>query len=207
MKLKKLFLVEIVFLLLISCSTTSSVSQSSSLTPLESKDETLSALINAYKLNPDDKSTSYNLAFALASEKKFDKALKIIDEALSLHPQIVRFYTLKAYIHKELYQYNEYEKTYEKLLEIDSAHSAVALELMNHYQNMFRYSDAKRMASLVLKYDKDNQDAKDILFKDDSSLSSLSQKKEDSKSNYTYAIPTIPDLSTITFEPLPLTNR
>ena len=54
MKLKKLFLVEIVFLLLISCSTTSSVSQSSALTPLESKDETLSALIKAYNLNPDE---------------------------------------------------------------------------------------------------------------------------------------------------------
>ncbi len=207
MKLKRLFLVEIVFLLLISCSTTSSVSSSSALTPLESKDETLSALINAYKLNPDDKSTSYNLAFALASEKKFDEALKIIDKALSLHPQIVRFYTLKAYIHKELFQYYEYEKTYEQLLELDSAHSAIALELMNHYQNMFRYSDAKRMASLVLKYDKDNQEAKDIFFKDDSSLGSLSEKKEDSKSSYTYAIPTIPDLSTISFNSLPLTHR
>lgn len=207
MKLKRLFLVEIVILLLISCSTTSSVSSSSALTPLESKDETLSALINAYKINPNDKSTSYNLAFALASEKNFDDALKIIDEAIILHPQIVRFYTLKAYIHKELFQYYEYEKTYEKMLEIDSAHSVVALELMNHYQNMFRYNDAKRMASLVLKYDKDNQEAKDIFFKDDSSLGSLSLIKEDSKSSYTYSIPTIPDLSTISFNSLPLTNR
>ena len=201
--MKKLFLVEILIVLLISC-TTNSVSVNSALTPLESKDDTLLALYKAYDSNPDDKSTSYNLAFALASEKKYDEALEIINKALKIHPEIVRFYTLKAFIHKSKFDFREYEKTYEKLLELDSAHTAVALELMNHYDSLFEHEKAKQMAKLVLKYEKDNEDALRILYSDDEVLSVLTKEKENKTSPYKYEIPQIPDLSSISFNPLPL---
>ena len=203
--MKKLFLVEIIVFLLISCTTSKGVS--SALTPLVTKNDTLEALYKAYEDNPEDKSSSYNLAFALASEKKYNEALKIIDKALELHPEIVRFYTLKAFIHKTLYNFTEYEKTYEKLLEIDSAHSAVALELMNHYEALFEHEKAKRMASLVLKYEKDNEEALRVLYSNDEVLSVLIKDKDNSSNSYKYEVPKIPNLNSITFNPLPLSDR
>lgn len=204
--MKKLFLVEIILLLMLSC-TTNSVSDNLALTPLESKAETLSALNKAYEQNSADKSASYNLAYALTSEGRYAEALEIIDKALELNPEIVRFYTLKAYICKATFNYPEYERTYEKLLELDSAHTAVALELMKHYEALFESEKAKKMAALVLKYEKDNKDAIRVLYSNDEVLSAITSEKEDSGNQYKYEKPQIPDLSSITFNPLPLTDR
>lgn len=204
--MKKLFLVEIILILMLSC-TTNSVSDYLALTPLESKAETLSALNKAYEQNSADKSASYNLAYALTSEGRYAEALEIIDKALELNPEIVRFYTLKAYICKATFNYPEYERTYEKLLEIDSAHTAVALELMKHYEALFESEKAKKMATLVLKYEKDNKDAIRVLYSNDDVLSAIASEKEDSGNQYKYEKPQIPDLSSITFNPLPLTDR
>ncbi|MCI7805697.1 MAG: hypothetical protein SO157_06860 [Bullifex sp.] len=207
--MKRLFWADLLIaLLLISCATTGMAVTEDAISAKQTMDETLTALQRAYEEAPLDRSVSYNWAFALASLNEYEKSLQVITPALEANPDAVRFYTLKAYCEKMLGRLREYERTYEALLELDEAYTAISLELMHHYEAMFEHEKAAEKARLVLKYEKDNEEALEVLGKTDSfySLFRSDEKAitEYRKRNEPPVFPPISELSGL--ELLPLTD-
>ena len=208
--MKRLFWVNLILIcLLTSCATFSDSLKEEAASPGKTKSETLLTLEKAYSADPEDRNVSYNWAFALASEGKLEEARSVASASLALYPETVRFYTLKAYTEKELGMLRKYEKTYEALLLLDEAYTAIALELMHHYEALFEHDKACEKARLVLKYEKDNAEAIAVLARHDAFYALLKPEEEEKvpyrKRNERPDDPPIHDLSRL--ELLPLTDR
>ena len=208
--MKRLFWASLIIsIALSSCASSADALKEEARTAGKTREDTLSSLEKAYVTAPEDKSVAYNWAYALTSDKKYAQALEVVSHAVTIHPDTVRFYTLKAFAEKSLGLYREYEKTYESLLVLDEAYTAVALELMHHYEALFEHEKAEEKARLVLKYEKDNEEAIAILSRTDSFYRLLAPEEEEkkpyAKRNEQPSEPPIRDLSRL--ELLPLTDR
>ncbi|MGN0907371.1 MAG: hypothetical protein ACI4NM_09510 [Bullifex sp.] len=208
--MKRLFWVSLILsIVLSSCASSADALKDEAKTAGRTREETLSSLQKAYAAAPEDKNVSYNWAYALASDGRYAESLEVSSHAVSLHPDTVRFYTLRAFTEKSLGLYREYEKTLESLLVLDEAYTAVALELMLHYEALFEHEKAEEKARLVLKYEKDNEEAISVLSRTDPLYRLLSPEEVDKvpyrKRNELPAEPPIRNLSDL--ELLPLTDR
>ena len=168
------FLSLLVVLVLVSCSTSRDERVITSLLSVKpTREETFLSTQEAYRRFPQDRRVLYNYAYMLASDKRFDEAIDVIDEALALEPTSLRFHYLKASILYESGRHRSYIAQLEGVLSFDPADTDASLALATYAQRHFMDEEAVAYAHQVLTYDSDNAQAISILALHDDYFASI----------------------------------
>ena len=168
------FLSLLVVLVLVSCSTSRDERVITSLLSVKpTREETFLSTQEAYRRFPQDRRVLYNYAYMLASDKRFDEAIDVIDEALALEPTSLRFHYLKASILYESGRHRSYIAQLEGVLSFDPADTDASLALATYAQSHFMDEEAVAYAHQVLTYDSDNAQAISILALHDDYFASI----------------------------------
>ena len=161
-------------LVLVSCSTSRDERVITSLLSVKpTREETFLSTQEAYRRFPQDRRVLYNYAYMLASDRRFDEAIDVIDEALALEPTSLRFHYLKASILYESGRHRSYIAQLEGVLSFDPADTDASLALATYAQRHFMDEEAVAYAHQVLAYDSDNAQAISILALHDDYFASI----------------------------------
>ena len=123
------------------------ISEGYALTGLEAAD--------AYRRGLDEIGDSeelyYNLAYSYLEAGEYEKAIETADEALEIHPDMLRFRYLKAYAYREARMMASYERELLSILDADPGNNDIRGILALYYRDMGMDAKAKDMAMEILR--------------------------------------------------------
>lgn len=121
--MKKLFLVNLVFILLISCSTTKSSVDFSSGLSLKGEE----AAVYYRNLLEDNESIElrYNYIYSLLEAEKYKEVIEEAEKAITLYPDYLRLYHILSYSYLSLNETENYITTLKRIIEKDNYNEEV----------------------------------------------------------------------------------
>ena len=99
----------------------------------------------------DSEKLYYNLAYSYLEAGEYEKAIETADEALEIHPDMLRFRYLKAYAYREARMMASYERELLSILDADPGNNDIRGILALYYRDMGMDEKAKDMAMEILR--------------------------------------------------------
>ena len=119
-----------------------------SLTPADDPPPTVSV---AQMMVPQSAQKLYRKAQAAFKEQKYEKSLKLVDEALQIDPQFAAALSLRGFVHLVQQKLPEAQQDFERAVQVDPNYSNAYVGLGTVYNHQGRFDDAMQASQRSLR--------------------------------------------------------
>ena len=132
---------------------------------LDMPDEAIQELKIAEKLEPENPKILIDEAGCYNHMENSDEALKLCNRVIEMDPELNDAYYVKGIALRSMGRHSDAVVQFKKYIKQDPSDANAHLDLGETYEDMGRYGEGANEAKIALRYEKDSEDAYDLLLR------------------------------------------